>query len=320
MQKRRDIEVFSLSFLDCICCGFGAIILLFVLTIGPIRKETQESEQGASKFIQSLEAQLQRVQERSLQAVEALQELQAQAVEPIDEQDLRASVLSMERKIDSTRQVIKDTEAKIESLKQRQAAPQLPLNPIGITAESDHILFLIDTSGSMRGSSGRLNALVLDQIEIILETYPKVKAMQILDCNGQYILPGSRKQWLQDSPRQRQELLRALSVYMFPSVSNPIPGLVKIFADFDPERNSDKNIGIYIFGDEFPGTASDVLQRIDKLNPMDPATQQRPAVINAVGFPFRIGHNPSPHDTGFKFANLMRELAYRHGGTFIIAR
>jgi septal ring factor EnvC (AmiA/AmiB activator) len=31
-KRRRDIEIFSLSFLDCICCGFGAIILLFVLS------------------------------------------------------------------------------------------------------------------------------------------------------------------------------------------------------------------------------------------------------------------------------------------------
>ncbi len=30
--RRRDIEIFSLSFLDVICCGFGAIILLFVLS------------------------------------------------------------------------------------------------------------------------------------------------------------------------------------------------------------------------------------------------------------------------------------------------
>src|SRR5689334_13052745 len=30
--RRREAEVFSLSFLDCICCGFGAIILLLVLT------------------------------------------------------------------------------------------------------------------------------------------------------------------------------------------------------------------------------------------------------------------------------------------------
>ena len=32
MHRRREVEVFSLSFLDCICCGFGAIILLLVLT------------------------------------------------------------------------------------------------------------------------------------------------------------------------------------------------------------------------------------------------------------------------------------------------
>ncbi|MBW2205480.1 MAG: VWA domain-containing protein, partial [Deltaproteobacteria bacterium] len=31
-KQRRDNQVFSLSFLDCICCGFGAIILLFVLS------------------------------------------------------------------------------------------------------------------------------------------------------------------------------------------------------------------------------------------------------------------------------------------------
>ena len=28
-RQRRDTETFSMSFLDCICCGFGAMILLF---------------------------------------------------------------------------------------------------------------------------------------------------------------------------------------------------------------------------------------------------------------------------------------------------
>jgi ABC-type siderophore export system fused ATPase/permease subunit len=31
-SRRRDFEVMSLSFLDVVCCGFGAIILLLVLT------------------------------------------------------------------------------------------------------------------------------------------------------------------------------------------------------------------------------------------------------------------------------------------------
>ena len=33
-RRKRETEVSSLSFLDCICCGFGAVLLLFVLTVG----------------------------------------------------------------------------------------------------------------------------------------------------------------------------------------------------------------------------------------------------------------------------------------------
>jgi hypothetical protein len=31
--KRRETEVFSLAFLDCICCGFGAVLLVFILSV-----------------------------------------------------------------------------------------------------------------------------------------------------------------------------------------------------------------------------------------------------------------------------------------------
>src|SRR6266478_3986485 len=29
--RRRTVEVFTLSFLDCICCGFGAVILFYTI-------------------------------------------------------------------------------------------------------------------------------------------------------------------------------------------------------------------------------------------------------------------------------------------------
>ena len=35
-RKRRNVEAFSLSFLDCICCGFGAIILLLLTVAFPV--------------------------------------------------------------------------------------------------------------------------------------------------------------------------------------------------------------------------------------------------------------------------------------------
>ncbi|TLY67624.1 MAG: VWA domain-containing protein, partial [Gammaproteobacteria bacterium] len=31
MARRRSFEVFTLSFLDTICCGFGAVILFYTI-------------------------------------------------------------------------------------------------------------------------------------------------------------------------------------------------------------------------------------------------------------------------------------------------
>ena len=48
-RKRRGIEEFSVSFLDVICCGFGAIILLLMITktVEPILLEkTQVNLEG----------------------------------------------------------------------------------------------------------------------------------------------------------------------------------------------------------------------------------------------------------------------------------
>lgn len=45
-MKRRKLNVFSLSFIDCICCGLGAIILLFVLVNarGAVRRNEVTSD------------------------------------------------------------------------------------------------------------------------------------------------------------------------------------------------------------------------------------------------------------------------------------
>ena len=49
--QRRPAEAFSLSFLDCICCGFGAIVLLLVLTkVGePAALERSSQTQGPAR-------------------------------------------------------------------------------------------------------------------------------------------------------------------------------------------------------------------------------------------------------------------------------
>jgi len=58
MRRRREVEVFSLSFLDCICCGFGAIILLLVLTEVGQPFELEKSRVNLDGQVRALEVQL----------------------------------------------------------------------------------------------------------------------------------------------------------------------------------------------------------------------------------------------------------------------
>ena len=57
-NKRREVEGISLSFLDVVSCGFGAIILLLVLTkvFDPIVLE--ETIEDITAYLEQLEAQL----------------------------------------------------------------------------------------------------------------------------------------------------------------------------------------------------------------------------------------------------------------------
>ena len=58
MRRRRNMETFNLSFLDVVCCGFGAVILLLVITkiYEPI--SIQESKVDMEQLVIELEKQL----------------------------------------------------------------------------------------------------------------------------------------------------------------------------------------------------------------------------------------------------------------------
>ena len=56
MRRRRDFDIFTMSFLDTICCAFGAIILLFVLS-------KFGEPQAHEKAREDLEGQLLRLQQ-----------------------------------------------------------------------------------------------------------------------------------------------------------------------------------------------------------------------------------------------------------------
>ena len=55
MRKRRDMETFNLSFLDVVCCGFGAVILLLVITKIYEPVTIQKSQEELQNLLVSLQ-------------------------------------------------------------------------------------------------------------------------------------------------------------------------------------------------------------------------------------------------------------------------
>ena len=73
-MKRRSINVFSLSFIDCICCGLGAIILLFVIVNakGAVRRDTVTSDLRAE--VSKIEKEVLEGQKKLIEVRNSLQE------------------------------------------------------------------------------------------------------------------------------------------------------------------------------------------------------------------------------------------------------
>lgn len=305
-KKDRDFTVFSLSFLDCISCGFGAVLLLFVLTLGA----------GPTNGPPAPAKQIEAVSKAELQEIEAVQNAQKNLQEQITQTLALTEQAAAEK--EKLNRLIKD---KKKSNTVREKAIDLPQPnptlPIGVPVNSNHLVIIIDTSGSMRDPrTGKLWDFVIKRVEETLDAYPLVEKIQVLDADGKPLMAGTKGQWLKDSSMVRKRVGDVLRLYTRQSQSNPVPAIITAIQEYGYPLEKNKRTGLYIFGDEFTQNAQKVLDRMEKINPRN-ANGDRPVSINAVGFPHIIKKEYHPTRTGLKFANLMRELTRRHGGAFI---
>ncbi|MGZ0657671.1 vWA domain-containing protein [Coraliomargarita sp. W4R72] len=326
MIKRRPIEVFSLSFLDCLCCGFGAILLLFILSIGS-GPHGVESEVDVPT-LKAMQAQLAML-EADVAEKAALLEAAINSEQTSAE---RASILSLvqelESKLADLQQEYDSRKANLSTAQQAAAEAQRLLQsfkhedlpPIGLPAEATHVAFVIDTSGSMRNQmTGQLHYGVIEQIRELLDSLPEVNSIQFLDTSGNYMLSGRAGYWLPDTSGLRQQALRQILSYPSASVSDPESGLRRAINDLKPRLNANDSMSIYVIGDDFRGSTQSLLIKLDRLNPRDPSTGKRPVSISAIGFPtiinpFQIG---APQGNT-RYANIMREIAEAHDGVLIL--
>jgi hypothetical protein len=334
MIRRRQVQVFSLSFLDCICCGFGAIILIFVLSIDSREKEKLQA--------------LIEVQRALAEKAAALTKIDAAKIE-VERNNTRVTRLITDAKLrnDTFQALIDELEkglqrekrgqeallVDIDDLKKEIAARQkkpdhevvlkeVKPTPVGLPVGNNYLAFIVDTSGSMRDPNhGGLWPIVIRTIQITLEQYPTIDGIQLIDGDGRFLLPrrgSGTAGWAPDTPETRASITRILRRYEQDTVSNPVPGIYNAMRFLYDKENEKMRMGIFVFGDEFNSSdsADVVIRRLEELNPAD-ENGKRNVTINAVGFPTTIRYQFSMGNTGLRFANLMRTVTYLHGGAFI---
>jgi hypothetical protein len=325
-KRDRDIEVFSLSFLDCICCGFGAMILLFVLSKFSAPQQIEASKVDFKARIERLEEELHEIRGEA----EILNRELTAKREQLSQEKKRLARLQGDISAIEGRFAAAKGDAEVQNIIEGQLARALQelteeqkrlqrLQPRrradgqvgGIPVDSEYIIFVIDTSNSMQRGAW---ALVQKKLQETLEVYPQVKGMQIMNDDGIYMFSQYEGKWIPDTAGRRRIILSNLSGWQPFSNSSPVEGIVEAISGF---YAADKRISLYVFGDEFSGTAiQPVLDEVDRLNRSAGGGERR-VRIHGVGFPTVIERTQQPGNTGQRFATLMRALCYRNGGTFV---
>ncbi len=322
--RREDPGTFSLSFLDAISCGFGAVILLLVITLlfEPVTIERSKQEiEGLIRALQEelfelrgetdvLNRELTTVEEQLSDSRRLLARLQG------DLSKVRGQFAASEDRslIESDEQgeLLAARQQLTEEMRRLLAEYQPPEDDTtvgGIPVDSEYIIFVIDTSGSMFQGPWRL---VLRKVTETLEVYPRVKGIQVMNDEGKYMFESYARKWIPDSPATRRNIISRLASWNPYSDSSPVEGIAEAINTF---YEPGKPISIYVFGDDFPtGQVEAVARYVERVNQAD-EQGNRLVRIHAVGFPTQLAGGRTRN--ALRFANLMRALCERNGGTFV---
>jgi len=316
-----------MSFLDIISCGFGAIILLFVLSkqaepmvIEGIRQDLNGViadlqrtifEMRGEVTVLNREKNAKRVElEHERVAFEGLRrELDAVHGEFSAARQTLDAKLVIEGKLATARQELSEEMRRL--LGEKFERPESDSNIGGVPVDSEYIIFIIDTSGSMFNNAW---ALAIRKIRETLKIYPKVKGIQVMNDMGDYMFSAYAGRWIPDTPSRRAAILKRLRTWNPFSNSSPVEGITAAIRTF---YAPDKKISLYVFGDEFSGPSIDsVIEQVDAINKED-AQGNRLVRIHGVGFPVQFSRPRAMQGTGIRFAALMRLLSEKNGGTFV---
>jgi len=118
-RKRRQFEVFSMSFLDCMSCGFGAVILFFMIINSQVRETTETDPSDLMAETKKIEVEILEGRKDLVLAKNTMEQLETEKTTA--EGQIAQIIALIEKLRDELSQYDQDTLAKIERVEQLES-------------------------------------------------------------------------------------------------------------------------------------------------------------------------------------------------------
>jgi hypothetical protein len=242
-RKRRQFEVFSMSFLDCMSCGFGAVILFFMIINAQVKESTEEDPtelmaetkrleveilEGRKDLVlaknttETLEEEKQTAEGKIAEIIALIKELREELAEYDDEtlakieriEKLQSDIKSLEEEVKRLLALKAEEEnqgARIREFKGEGDRQYLT----GLKLGGDRTLILVDRSASMLDDTivniiRRRNMAEADKLRAV-KWRQVVASVDWLTSQVQPVIKGSGGTWLEaDDATKLDEAIRVL--------------------------------------------------------------------------------------------------------------
>jgi len=298
------------AFLDVIACGFGAIVLLVLIL--PVGENQNPTSSGVVDAVGKLKRQLEGVQQLSdkkrldIAAARAeIKVMQNFKILPNTSEELLSQIRDLKSELQTTSDRVKKERGllRVQTTRSGIEDAGVPSHLYGVPIDSDYLVMVLDTSGSMKNIWPRVTKVVED----VLTNYPDLLGFQILSDQGAFLYQ-TEEGWILPKETNVRSAIAKLRTWNTYSNSSPVEGIrVAVTNLYQPGIK----MGLFVFGDDYTGTDFDsFLSEIDAItSKVGRLGQLR---IHSLGF-FNDEYTQNPE----RFGRLMQVLTFNHGGAFL---
>ena len=320
-MSRRRIDAFSLSFLDCMCCGFGAVILVFMIISNRITTQAQIVTQIQQLEVVRLGARVDAQRDVLSDRQDSLEEASV-ALEQLERQlrGRRAQIQSASLQVQRSRAWSREQSEELKKAQTERSSRPPPKTHVrqvlnrgnrqyltGLRMGGKRVLILVDASASMLDRT-IVNVLIRRNMspdakrrapkwQQVVATVSWLTAnldpdaqyqIYVFDTRARPLLERTGGTWLSSSDRDQLDLAMERMAQVVPSGGTNLSAAFMV-----PTRMREKPDNIYLLADGLPtvedpeSTARTVTSRT-RLRFFQRAVQRLPpgVPVNVILYPF----------------------------------